>query len=503
MRLKNKIMSHVSTSFLKDRTKTGSRIRYIFGGSILLSFLVAVCFIHGTVHVIAKREAFGLFTSQDIAKIHIEENIDIANLSTDFYNSIPSEFEVLTIRHVESKRPGIVYEGEYPYDGSPPKLNSLDKVAEKISYWTAAPNEKLISLRSRVDGEKNYTSLYKQDGKLLISLTSTVKDDNGLEVIVIESILDVGKSMVSSIKVILLFLLVMFITQVFLLYIFHNYIYISFIKPIQKINHDLVDVRKGREERLEFSNIKDESISSLVDKINLLIGDAIKARLTFKTFSEEAAHEIKNPLNNIINTAELQKDMDETCAESMDVIIHQAYTINSLLDGLTDLSTLHLLKDRIKDLDTVMCPIENLEEILGYFEETHPDKEFVLEIQEGFDLHVIMEPTLFRLVVQNVIGNAVKFTDEGTPIIIRLSRSAPHKIEITVENKGPTISLEEQEKIFEKYYRTKHSKKQVSGSGLGLWIVKEVLNAYHGKIFARSTKDSTIVTILLKSCKEC
>ena len=193
--------------------------------------------------------------------------------------------------------------------------------------------------------------------------------------------------------------------------------------------------------------------------------------------------------------------MDETCAESMDIIIHQAYTINSLLDGLRDLSAIQILKDRIEVIDTEECPIENLEKILGYFEDTHSDKEFVVEIQEGFDLHVTMEPTLFRLVVQNVIGNAVKFADEGTPIIIRLSRNTGHVIELTVENKGPTISLDEQEKIFEKYYRAQNTKKQVSGSGLGLWIVKEIVNAYDGQVFARSTKDSTIVTILLKSCK--
>ncbi|MBD3107607.1 HAMP domain-containing histidine kinase [Bacillus sp. AGMB 02131] len=206
-------------------------------------------------------------------------------------------------------------------------------------------------------------------------------------------------------------------------------------------------------------------------------------------------------MNNIINVAELQKDMDENCAELMDIIIHHAYTINSLLDGLRDLSNIHLLKDQTEVLNREMCPIENIEKILDYFEDTYPDRGFVLEIQKGFNNYIKMEPALFRLVMQNLIGNAVKFADCGTPIIIRISSNTRHEIELAVENRGPTISLEDQEKIFEKYYRIRNTKKQVSGSGLGLWIVKEIVNVYNGQVYARSTKDSTIVTILLQSYK--
>ena len=98
-------------------------------------------------------------------------------------------------------------------------------------------------------------------------------------------------------------------------------------------------------------------------------------------------------------------------------------------------------------------------------------------------------------VVTNLLSNAIKY-GEGNPISITLKKKDSHA-QIAISDKGLGMNKIEQEKIFDKFERTEAAKK-VGGMGLGLYIVKEIIDAHEGEIAVNSKKNkgSTFTVIL-------
>ena len=91
-------------------------------------------------------------------------------------------------------------------------------------------------------------------------------------------------------------------------------------------------------------------------------------------------------------------------------------------------------------------------------------------------------------VVYNLLDNAVKFVDEGGDIAIDLQR-ADGRVYCAVRNTGAGISGEEMPRVFERFYKTDRSRSlDKTGVGLGLYIVKTVINLHGGEIYVRSVQ---------------
>jgi signal transduction histidine kinase len=86
--------------------------------------------------------------------------------------------------------------------------------------------------------------------------------------------------------------------------------------------------------------------------------------------------------------------------------------------------------------------------------------------------------------IDNLIGNAIKYTPDGGQIRV-VTRAEDHQIILEVTDTGPGIPREEQQRIFEKFYRASNIA-GTKGSGLGLAIVKSVVDSYHGRVWVES-----------------
>ena len=87
----------------------------------------------------------------------------------------------------------------------------------------------------------------------------------------------------------------------------------------------------------------------------------------------------------------------------------------------------------------------------------------------------------------NLIDNAIKFNREGGSVIVTHERSSVSDI-ITVTDSGEGISLEHQQRIFERFYRTDRARsREIGGTGLGLAIVKHLARLHGGEVSVRST----------------
>ena len=108
------------------------------------------------------------------------------------------------------------------------------------------------------------------------------------------------------------------------------------------------------------------------------------------------------------------------------------------------------------------------------------------------------DSNLISQIISNLISNAMHYSDKGSIIRVSIEKAEEH-IQIKVADKGIGISEEDQKKLFTKFFRTKKSSQvSTSGSGLGLYIVKKILDAYKGSIQCESNQGKgTVFSILL------
>ncbi len=100
---------------------------------------------------------------------------------------------------------------------------------------------------------------------------------------------------------------------------------------------------------------------------------------------------------------------------------------------------------------------------------------------------IILDPEKIRVVIQNLIENAIKYSNKGGRVFVNIS-DKDQSIQISVRDTGIGIEDENKDKIFGKFYRTDSAKKQdVVGSGLGLYTIKHIVENHHGKIWFESS----------------
>jgi two-component system sensor histidine kinase VicK len=87
-------------------------------------------------------------------------------------------------------------------------------------------------------------------------------------------------------------------------------------------------------------------------------------------------------------------------------------------------------------------------------------------------------------VVQNLISNAVKYSPQGGPVRVKVKNYSSEFLQVSVEDEGIGIPENQLEKLFQKFSRIdSDATKKISGSGLGLWICKEIVKAHGGEIW--------------------
>lgn len=119
------------------------------------------------------------------------------------------------------------------------------------------------------------------------------------------------------------------------------------------------------------------------------------------------------------------------------------------------------------------------------FEAERKGLEFSLNIPDGIKDEVWADPDRIREVIDNLVSNAVKFTEAGR-VAINIVNPKKSRVCLEVVDTGPGISHEEQEKLFRKFYRAEATEGKTMGTGLGLYISKLFVEKFNGKIGLKS-----------------
>lgn len=134
---------------------------------------------------------------------------------------------------------------------------------------------------------------------------------------------------------------------------------------------------------------------------------------------------------------------------------------------------------------------------LSSFEDLFVQKDLSANIDLSAGVYVDGDADLLQKVVDNLLGNAVTYSPPGNSLYINLS-GADGKAYLEIKNTGVHIPEADIPKLFEPFYRVEQSRnRQTGGSGLGLSIVKTILDLHGAGISIRNTKDGVIVDVTL------
>lgn len=216
--------------------------------------------------------------------------------------------------------------------------------------------------------------------------------------------------------------------------------------------------------------------------------EAKAASLTKNSFLANMSHEIRTPLNAIIGFTEVLQTSKLSKEEQdyLNIIQKNGTTLSKLIDDILDISKVEAGKLAV---DLVPCDlIELIGETIEVFEVMAHAKDIQLKFtrpkETGFT--IISDPTRLRQILTNLIGNAVKFTKQGS-VNIRLAASKPSpgltQFEIFIQDTGIGLSAPQIEKIFQPFVQADDSTQRIfGGTGLGLALSKRLAEALKGDI---------------------
>ncbi len=242
----------------------------------------------------------------------------------------------------------------------------------------------------------------------------------------------------------------------------------------------------------------DKSFNMIAECFNKMAAELSGIETLRTDFIANVSHEMKTPLAVMQNYATLLGDPAlpaETRAEYAATIAQSARRLSNMMTNVLKLNRLE--NQQIYPAITRFDLGEQLGACLLQYEDTWERKHIELDAELAEDVFIRADKELLFLVWNNLFSNAFKFTDEGGSVSVTLSATDTHAT-VTVRDTGCGITPEVGAHIFDKFYQgdTSHA---TEGNGLGLALVKRVVDITNGEIRVESTVGAgTSFTVTLK-----
>ena len=267
-------------------------------------------------------------------------------------------------------------------------------------------------------------------------------------------------------------------------------------KKIEELNNELegkVELRtKQLQDTLAQLELSRDELTRALSKEKEL--SDLKSR-----FVSMASHEFRTPLSTILSSASLVAKYVETTEQDQRTrhINRIKSSVNNLTDLLNEFLSIGKIEDgkinannqhfNLKELITTLCSeMEGIAKSNQLFKYMHTGKEMIFS-----------DPALLRNIITNLFSNAIKFSSEGSVIKIG-SNVSKDSIVLTVKDDGMGISAEDQQHLFERFFRGANVT-NIQGTGLGLHIVSKYIEILDGEIaFESELEHGTKFTITLK-----
>ena len=266
------------------------------------------------------------------------------------------------------------------------------------------------------------------------------------------------------------------------------------LKPLEEVETTAESIASGNLSARLPEAQPDTEVGRLVGSLNQMLArieESFEARTAsenrLRRFVADASHELRTPLTAIRGFAELHRQGavkgEAQTSELLGRIEKESLRMGSLVEDLLLLARL----DQARDVENVPVNLSSVvKEAVESARAAGPHHPVTVEVPEE-DLYVLGDNHRIHQVVANLLANARTHTPQGTNIVVKVSQS-DEGVTVSVQDQGPGLSEQDQEKIFERFFRADVSRSRTSdeGSGLGLSIVDAVMRAHGGRVSVTS-----------------
>jgi two-component system sensor histidine kinase QseC len=250
------------------------------------------------------------------------------------------------------------------------------------------------------------------------------------------------------------------------------------LKPLQRLAAQ-INRRSGENLELITSDYRYTEIVTIKNALNQLLHRLNDTLAREKRITSDAAHELRTPLAAIRLHTELAKAAKnrQQQDESLDQVIQGVDRTTHLVEQLLALARLEpeLLVNDFAEVDLTALIIDEC----ALLSPLAIEKDIELSFDEPESVHIHGHEPSLRLLIRNLLTNAISYTPPAGKVMISLTSRA-QKAVLIIEDTGPGISKEDRERVMERFYRAENH--QEPGCGIGLSIVDRVVEMHQGSL---------------------
>lgn len=345
-------------------------------------------------------------------------------------------------------------------------------------------------LKAMLDSEPGSPVIYNmKNSEKLISYIRLAGPDKGVIYARISQLKSVYYAVVASIRHIIYAGMIFSIGAVIIVSYFVAR-YIS--KPILQLNEAALDIASGNLDREIQTSRKDE-FGTLSESLNQMALNLKADNEKLKNLNEKQSqffaditHEVRNPLHTISGALEMLElsNLDpEKKVQYMKTAQKQIGRINRLFEDIKSLQRYDFDQSFLSKKDFDLS--RTIRDAVHAYQPIAQDKGLEIKTELDGQFVVNADPDKIEQVLDNLISNGIKYTNEGW-VKVSVDRLYDH-VRVSVEDSGIGIGKDHLGRLFDRFYRTdKARSRDKGGTGLGLSVVKSILNAHNEEIYVES-----------------
>ena len=241
-------------------------------------------------------------------------------------------------------------------------------------------------------------------------------------------------------------------------------------------------------EREDEIGLLSKSFTKVIEKVNYRINE-------IENLSSDLSHEIKKPLSVIANIADFLNSENLTEEEKKEfskTIINETKKINNIISRIRESAK---IENRIYEANKEIIDLDSyIENFTVTFLENYPTLKIIKDLNLS-ENKIEINPELLNLLFSNLLTNASDFANS---IKISTNLSLEPDIIIQIEDNGPGIPQEEREKVFMRFYSKRNEEEESKHDGLGLYLVKYIINSLNGSIQIEDSKELGGANFIIK-----
>ena len=358
---------------------------------------------------------------------------------------------------------------------------------------TKASFKNLLERYNNSDNYGNYYTFTEDNlNQFKVTTVKNVKsDENNLGFIVISENANEIKTAIDERRA---FVIRTAISVGFVILIFSFVLSRYFIKPIQNLVGYTIKVKEKNPGKTGIENLKNrnDELGLLSNSMEDMTNELQKRISHAENFSTDLVHEIRNPLASLKSASEILKDTKDINQRTklLDILTHDVQRIERLITDYSQMlkDEVALSKEQMKKLD--IQPI--IQSVVDDYNNIYKFKKNIsINYQNDGKSEYLINGIENRIeqIVANLLDNSISFSEDGSEVIVNVSNGLEKKVIVKILDEGQGFKEKDTSKIFNRFYSNR-PENFGEHSGLGLNIVKNLVDLHDGKIEASNRQDT-------------